>query len=262
MPIKTKIVQESILKNVPQPNHGGRYAVVPHGYVIDQTKTELAKSGFTIKKEEYKASLDGQMAQGIYHLNYGNDADMGLMFAWGNSYNKMTRFKCAVGAHVFVCSNGVMRGDMGNYKRRHIGNHALNDVILSIQQQLAKSKEFYNLLIKDKELLKNVMLTSREKGRILGELYAKDEILTLTQVGIVKREMDKPSFNYNCDPDSAWAMYNHITYSLKESHPMTYLDDHQKVHEFFMDIYGQPTVATVVDEVVENDDNPIGVNFL
>jgi hypothetical protein len=281
MPIKTAFVTENVIRNASLPNHGGKYVTVQHGFVIDQTKAELLNAGFTINQELYKTSADGQMAQGIYHLNYGNDADMGLMFAWSNSYNKMMRFKCAVGAHVFICSNGVVNGDMGNYKRKHIGNTALSDVTNTIQSQISQAKEHYDKLVEDKEMLKNIILTPRDKGRILGELFAKDEILTLTQVGIVKREMDKPTHVYNADVNSAWSMYNHITFALKESHPMTYLDDHKKVHTFFVNEYGQlitpqiqgePIVSSNfdVDQQTEQDfvnddievDCTFGVNFL
>lgn len=254
MPAKTSFVTEELLRATALPNHGKRYAVVPHGYVIDQTRAELAAAGFTISQELYKTSIDGQMAQGIYHLNYGNDADMGLMFAWSNSYNKMMRFKCAIGAHVFVCANGVVNGDMSNYKRKHIGPQALTDVTNSIKNQISKAAEFYNTLVEDKEMLKNVILTPRDKGRMLGELFAKDEILTLTQVGIVKREMDNPTYNYNCDADSAWAMYNHITLALKESHPMHYLDNHQLVHTYFVNEFGQlVTTAPDVEQLIEQE---------
>lgn len=273
MPVKTTFVTEDRLRSTPLPNHGGRYAVVSHGEVIDKTREELALAGFEIDRELYKTSMDGQIAQGVYHLKYGNDADMGLMFAWSNSYNKMMKFKCAVGAQVFICMNGVVSGDLASYNRKHMGNSALQDVYNTISNQISRAKEYYDKLVEDKNMLKNIILTPRDKGSILGELFANDEILTLTQVGIVKREIDKPTHNYNADIDSAWTMYNHITLALKESHPMNYLDDHQKVHGYFVNKYGQLVTAQPIAEVVmENDDivvagsdydvDVVGVNFL
>ena len=119
MPTKTSYTTAERLTAVPLPNHGGRYSVVSHGHIISESKSQLSKAGFSIDKELYKMSLDGQMAQGIYHLKHGSDPDMGLMFAWSNSYNKMMRFKCAIGAHVFICANGVVSGDMANYARKY-----------------------------------------------------------------------------------------------------------------------------------------------
>lgn len=276
MPPKVPYYTENQVRSAALPNHGGRYAVVPHGDVIDNVKTELANAGFTIKNEYYKLSNEGNVAQGVYHLDYGNDPDMGMMFAWSNSYNKTMRFKCGIGAHVFVCMNGVLRGDMSSYARKHSGT-ALQDVIDEIRSQIKGAVGYYDVLLQDKQMLKNEILTPREKGRILGELFAKDEILTLTQVGIVKREMDKPSHSYNCDVNSAWAMYNHITLALKESHPSTYMADHERLHQYFVNEYGMLVTAKVdpgtktldidddyyPDTAVAQEENSIfGVNFL
>ena len=252
MPVKTSFVTEQHIRQTSLPNHGKTYTVIPHGNIIDATKKQLASAGFNVKTELYKCTLDGQVAQGIYHLDYGNDPDMGLMFAWSNSYNKSMRFKCAVGGHVFVCMNGVVRGDMGSYVRKHTGS-ALYEAELSITDQILNAKRYFTKLVEDKELLKNVILSPKEKGTILGRLFAEQEILTLTQVGIVKREMDKPSFQYNASPDSAWSMYNHVTVALKESHPQTFLQDHEVLHRFFVDEYGQlQTPAPVVQDLTAN----------
>ena len=249
MPVKTNYRTEQWLRNITLPTHGGQYAVISHGDVIDETKKQLEAAGFEIENELYKTSLDGQIAQGVYHLKYGNDTDMGLMFAWSNSYNKQVKFKCAIGAQVFICMNGVVSGDMSNFNRKHMGKSALQDVTNSIQDQISNARLFFDRLVADKAMLKNIILTPRDKGSILGELFANDEILTLTQVGIVKRELDKPSHTYNANADSAWTMYNHITLALKESHPGHYITDHQKVHDYFMTKYGVLITAQVTQEV-------------
>jgi hypothetical protein len=253
MPPKVPFYTEQDLRKAPLPNHGGRYAVVAHGDVIDNAKNQILKAGFTIKKEDYKMTTDGNVAQAVYHLDYANDPDMGMMFAWSNSYNKTMRFKCAVGAYVFICGNGVVRGDMGSYARKHSGT-ALQDVVDQINNQISHAKEHYDVLLQDKTMLKNIILTPRDKGRILGELFANDEILTLTQVGIVKREIDKPTHTYNADGDSAWTMYNHITLALKESHPSTYMKDHQRVHGYFVDAYGN-LITKQVPTLSQDDDD-------
>ena len=249
MPVKTNYRTEQWLRNITLPTHGGKYAVISHGDVIDETKKQLEAAGFEIENEFYKTSLDGQIAQGVYHLKYGNDSDMGLMFAWSNSYNKQVKFKCAIGAQVFICMNGVVSGDMSNFNRKHMGKSALQDVINTIQDQISNARVFFDRLVADKSMLKNIILTPRDKGSILGELFANDEILTLTQVGIVKRELDMPSHQYSGNPDSAWDMYNHITLALKESHPGHYITDHQKVHDYFMTKYGSLITPKITQEV-------------
>lgn len=257
MPTKTSYTTAERLTAVPLPNHGGRYSVVSHGHIISESKNQLSKAGFNIDKEFYKMSLDGQMAQGIYHLKHGSDPDMGLMFAWSNSYNKMMRFKCAIGAHVFICANGVVSGDMANYARKHSGT-ALSDVNNHIQSQISRANEYFNNLIADKEMLKQVVLTRGDQASIVGKLFFDKEVLTLTQVGIIKREMDKPTHNYGCNPDSAWSLYNNITLALKESHPLHYIKDHQMVHGMFIDEFGKlQTNPYLIPDDDEDDVSPV-----
>jgi hypothetical protein len=141
---------------------------------------------------------------------------------------------------------------MGSYSRKHSGT-ALQDVIAEIDQQIALARQHYDVLLNDKQMLKGIKLSARDKGRILGHLFANDEILTLTQVGIVKRELDKPSHNYNSDVDSAWTMYNHITLALKESHPSNFMKDHQRVHGYFVDCYGVLCTAKAIDPEEEDE---------
>jgi hypothetical protein len=58
------------------------------------------------------------------------------------------------------------------------------------------------------------------------------------QLNQIRTELEKPSFEYKVDSDSAWALYNHITLSLKDSHPSTWMDDQTAVHEVFANMLG------------------------
>ena len=48
MPSKVPFYTEQDLKNASFPTHGGKYAVVPHGDIIDNVKYKLAAAGFNI----------------------------------------------------------------------------------------------------------------------------------------------------------------------------------------------------------------------
>lgn len=250
MPAKTSLVTEELIRKVPLPQHGKSYTVIPHGHIIDQTRARLAKAGLHVTRELYRASADGEMAKGIYHLN-DKDSEMSMMFAWSNSYNKKMRFKCAIGARVIVCDNGMVSGDLASFNRKHTGS-ALTDVDYTIDFQISHADQYFKNLVTDREMLKNVVLSKSDQGAVVGQLFASMDILTLTQLGIVKREMDKPSHKYNSDENSAWSLYNHITMALKESHPLNYLKDHQDVHNYFVDQFGQLHMY----EINETDADP------
>lgn len=248
MPAKTLFTTREAVIHAPLPNHGGTYTVIPHEYVINTAKEQLSKSGFSIKHELYKTTSSGEIAQGIYHLDHKQDPEMGMMFAWSNSYNKKVRFKCAIGAHVFVCMNGVISGNMGNYARKHTGT-ADQEAHDMIEQQIYRASEYFNQLVADKDLLKEKLLTKKVKAELIGRLFMEEEVITLTQLGIIQREMANPSFLYETDPDSAWSLYNHVTHALKESHPKQYLDDHQKLHNMFVDYFSGSNTNIIVPAV-------------
>ena len=215
----------------PLPNHGKTYTVIPHKDVIDVTKTLLDKSGFIITKELYRANMDAKVAQGVYHLASNEDEEMGMMFAWTNSYDKSTRFQCAVGAFVNVCSNGMLCGDMANYARKHTGK-ADHDIHTQISSQIKSANKYYTKLINDKNEMRKLFLPKKSQAELVGRLFLDEEIIDASQVSIIKAEMKDPSYNYNADLNNAWTFYNHVTHAFKKSHPRTWMSDQVKFHEF------------------------------
>ena len=220
-----------MLVAAPLPSHGKTYTVIPHKDVIDVTKTLLDKSGFTITKELYRANMNAKVAQGVYHLASNEDEEMGMMFAWTNSYDKSTRFQCAVGAFVNVCSNGMLCGDMANYARKHTGK-ADHDIHTQINSQIKSANKYYTKLIDDKNQMRKLFLPKKSQAELVGRLFLDEEIIDASQVSSIKAEMKDPSYNYNADLNNAWTFYNHVTHSFKKSHPRTWMSDQVKFHEF------------------------------
>ena len=233
MPVKIETTTEDVIRKIPFLSIYGKGAI-PHNLVIDEIKKQLANAGLSIVREIYKATGTGDVVQGLYVIDYGDVPGLTLMFGWTNSY-KHTNFKCTMGAVVDVCNNSVLGNDQTKKKYRKM---ILADIEESIRQEIDGAKDTYVSLVKDKEMLQNIFLSPIEKGNIIGQLFITLDIITLSQLAVIKREIDTPSFVYSSNKDSAWDLYNHITNSLKDAHPVSYLDDHQKVHKFFVDTYG------------------------
>ena len=232
------------LKAVALPSHGGRYAVVSHGYIIDTVKQELETAGYHIKNETYKSNLNGEVAIGIYQIASDKDEDLDLMFAWANSYDKTRRFRCSIGAVVKVCMNGMMKGDMADYGRKHVGD-AKDEVKNHIRSQISSCSKHFGELIQYKNWMKVNKVTSKETAQLLGTLYL-NEIITVTQLVNVKSELEDPSYFYNSDQDSFWTLFNHITLTLKKSHPKAWMDSQIDVLETIIYDY-MPAAPTTVD---------------
>ena len=256
MPKKIKDCTWDYLTGIPLPVHADTYTVISHENVMDYTKTALINAGFTIEREEYRATADGQIAQGIYRLHYGTDEELSMMLAWTNSYNKQVRFKCGVGAYINTNGTVMVCGDMGNWARKHTGT-ADTETIATITDQVTNAHMYYNQLVSDKNVMQTISMTKRKQAQLLGILFAEYQILTTEQASIVRQQMDKPSYVF-ADNNSLWAFYNYITLALQQSHPKTWMEDQRILHYFINSVNNFPVCSqpaqVPVEEVIVTED--------
>ena len=263
MPKKIKDCTWDYLTGIPLPVHADTYTVISHENVMDYTKTALINAGFTIEREEYRATADGQIAQGVYRLHYGTDQELSMMLAWTNSYNKQVRFKCGVGAYINTNGTVMVCGDMGNWARKHTGT-ADTETIATITDQVTNAHMYYNQLVSDKNVMQTISMTKRKQAQLLGILFAEYQILTTEQASIVRQQMDKPSYVF-ADNNSLWAFYNYITLALQQSHPKTWMEDQRILHYFINSVNNFPAcnqpAQVPVDETNVTEDTEANFNF-
>jgi hypothetical protein len=260
MPRKIQDCSRDLLTSIPLPVYSGdTYTVISHESIMDYTTTALNTAGFFIEAEEYRATADGQIAQGIYKLTFNQDPELSMMFAWTNSYNKQIKFKCAIGGYINGNGGAMLSGEMGSWSRKHTGN-ADEEAVATITDQIDNALLYYTQLISDKEAMKTVSLTKRKQAQLLGILFAEYQILTTEQASIIRQLMDKPKQVFE-DSNSLWAFYNHVTTSLQYSHPRTWMEDQRILHFFISTVtnFQQVTapVAVPVDPltVIPNQTN-------
>ena len=256
MPKKIKDCTWDYLTGIPLPVHADTYTVISHENVMDYSKTALINAGFTIEREEYRATADGQIAQGVFRLHYGTDQELSMMFAWTNSYNKQVRFKCGVGAYINTNGTVMVCGDMGNWARKHTGT-ADTETIATITDQVTNAHMYYNQLVADKNVMQTISMTKRKQAQLLGILFAEYQILTTEQASIVRQQMDKPSYVF-ADNNSLWAFYNYVTLALQQSHPKTWMEDQRILHYFINSVNNFPVCSqpaqVPVEEVIVTED--------
>lgn len=229
MPKRTTLTTQEYLRNALLPAATETYTVIPHGVIIDKTHEILTARGFVVERELYRCNEGASIAQGVYHLKFSEDPDMGLLFAWTNSYDKSVRFKCCIGGYVHVSLATMISASFGSWGRKHTGSAdtEANDTILS---QIENADDFFKSLVADKEAMMNVSVTEQQRAEFMGRLYFEHEALTAEQMGMIREQFNKPSFVYNGKPDSVWCMYNAIVYSLQKAHPRTWMDQQRAMH--------------------------------
>ena len=255
MPKKIKECSKAHLLSVALPDHGDTYTVISHESVIDHVYTELAAAGFGVVSEEYRATADGNIAQGIHRLQYNSDPELSMMFAWTNSYNKQVRFKCGVGAYVNQIGTTMVCGDMGSWARKHTGT-ADEETIATIKEQIANAQMYYDQLVADKDAMKEIKMNKRKQAQLLGILFAEYQILTTEQASIVRSQMDKPTHVFE-DTSSLWAFYNYVTTALQSSHPKTWMEDQRVLHYFISSVNNFSKPLPVQPEPVNDEEEKV-----
>jgi hypothetical protein len=252
---------KEFLIKAPLPQQTKSYTVISHQFVIDTALTELTNAGFEIEQELYKCTLNGDVAQGNYYLKHEGDPDMGLMFSWANSYDKSTRFKCAIGGYIKDSKAFIIGGKMASWGRKHTGT-ADQETLTQIQDQVVNAQQYFDQLVADKEAMKQITITEQQGAEMVGRMLIEKKILSLEQVGVVKSELKKSSYNYSGNQDSLWWFYNHIIFSLLKSHPKTWMDQQRVAHWFICEEFNvesvidiEPSAQVIKKEVKTNQIN-------
>lgn len=229
---KEYTVDRDFLTKVPIPAQTETYKPVSHGSLISLTIRAIKECGFNLEREVYSASADGNVANGKYLIRFGNDSDISIMIAWQNSYNKKVSLKFAIGTWVFVCENGNVSGDMGAFKSKHIGD--VQEVTPErIREYICQAAETFYDMVKVKDEMKDIAVSERLRAEIIGRMFILEEVITSTQLNIIKREFKEPTHDYDA-PGSAWEFYNYCTFALKDSHPRYWLEAQQYIYAFFV----------------------------
>lgn len=269
MPKKIQNTTKANLISVALPTHGATYTVISHQFVIDYAYQALANAGFGIVDEEYRCTADGQIAQGIYKLNFNNDPELSMMFAWTNSYNKQVKFKCVVGAYINNSGSVMISGEVGSWVRKHTGS-ADTETKDTIDSYIANAHMYYTQLCSDKATMETVTLNKRKQAQLLGVLFAEYEILTTEQASMIRDQMKRPQQVF-ANTDSLWAFYNFVTNALQSSHPKTWMEDQRILHYFISTIGNFQQCSTPaqvvqpinsVSEVIETEVDPNQINLL
>lgn len=105
-----------------------------------------------------------------------------------------------------------------------------NKIIDSINQL----DDHFQRILKYSQEMKRRGLQLSEASRTLGEMFVEENLILPTQMSIVKQELLHPTYQ-DFEDESLWSFYNHVTYSFKNSHPTTYLQQHKNFHEYIVD---------------------------
>ncbi len=225
-------ITKNSLREVPLPEHGKYYKPVMHGELMDLTLTAIKDAGFTLDKEQYTSARKGNIATGRYTIKDFDDGEMRLQINWINSLDKTKALKFSLGVGILVCSNGAIRGNFSGFKKKHIGE-IQEFTPKAIVEYIKHGETYFKQLCEDKKQMKEIVMDNETRNRLIGQMFLEEDFITATQMSILKREIEAPTYNYNSDPNSLWSIYQHSTFSMSNTHPFNWMDSHMKAHDFF-----------------------------
>lgn len=224
-------MNEQELFEVELPEKTASYSPVSHRQIIETAQELILGHGLEISKKKYNVARDGKVMNGIYQINAANSI-FSYQIGFQNSYDKTLPVAFVGGVTVLICSNGMVIGDI-KFLRKHTGSvsQELDDKILEVVRHLDE-----NLTDAERqaEQMKQIELTSIETAELCGRFFMEEEIITSSQLNIIKSEIKKPTYADFNEP-TLWSLYNHTTHSLKKTHPNMYLRQHEALHKFVSD---------------------------
>ena len=241
---------KSLIVGTQVPAQTRTYKPIAHDQLIDLTLEGIQKAGFTLDKEIYTATKNGEIANGKYTISNVADSEMQLQVGWQNSYNKQLTLKFAIGTRILVCSNGCVSGDYGAFKKKHVGE-VQTFTPQAIGDYIKIAGDHFKRMQQDREAMKQVEITRRVKAELIGRMMLEEQFISSTQLNIISRELTSPTHDYGA-PDSLWELYNYTTFAMKEIHPSLWMDNHIKAHKFFNEYTEQITPAEIIEESTFN----------
>jgi len=219
------------------PARTATYSPVSHSEIIEAIGTKTVDNNLKIIGHSTHSNMLGTRVVGFFTVEdmvNPDDSGIKMMFGYRNSYDKSMSVAFVAGGNVWICSNGLISGDLITFKRKHTGT-VREELHEHIQTGINRMRDDFGRLRMEVDVIKAYPLTSRQKAEVLGVLYFENNIISPNQLGYVKHELaNSEHFKDN----TAWDLYNNVTQALKRSHPVDIIADHIKLHNFFRKIVG------------------------
>lgn len=224
---EAKIIEEKIFKAV-VPSQTKSYTPVSHQNIVDAVQEEADKRGFEIKDKQYWTNRDDQQVTGKFNIIVPGDNEMGMMVAFRNSYDRTMSLGFAAGGNVWICTNGMVSGDI-TLVRRHTGS-IVSEITEKINISMDQLENQFSTLVIAKEKMKQIEVSKTAMAELAGKMFIQEELINSTQLNIVKQEI---LTSENFGEENLWSMYNHVTESYKKSSAYSFIENHRELHQHF-----------------------------
>jgi hypothetical protein len=221
MPLKVGyVIEEAIINSGPAKN-----GFTSHNDVKNSVKDSLSKNGYTVSFEHYRMTPTKDVVQGIHYTTSGH------ILIWVNSYVNSFGFRCVLGKSYM---DKIIINRTPNICKMRTGL-TISDIDASVQSQLNTVSDI-SKIDETIDSFINMPIDKLTTSSIIGQLLFIENILNLTQVGILKKQLDLSV------PKTVLELFEKLTDVLDESHPYSYIDDRLVLYNYLKN-YFKPTIS-------------------
>lgn len=230
-----KCLTEDQLRLVILPDRTRSYHPVSHGEILDNIYEQAIKNNLQISNTEYKVARKGNQVIGVMDIVSDSDnGEFGMRMAWRNSYDKTMSFGYAAGIQAFICSNGMISGEI-QLRKKHVGS-VEEEAKYIISEGFSQIGDIYQSMVDAANKFKEVEVNPKLNASLIGQMLLTEKFLNTMQVNEINNQMyHSKHFNTIMEPGyNAYDLYSHANHALKMSHPTTYIQDHINLHKFML----------------------------
>lgn len=243
MKVNNLSTREDVYNAPTIPWNNDTYTPISNKFIMDMVEDKLNNMGLVVKNQSFRTALSKEgLVKGVigaYDVTTDN-GEFGQRVMFRNSYDKSMSFAFVCGMVVWVCENGCISGDY-TYRRIHRGvitddiSTTMADIIFYIGEGFKSLQASFEKTSVQLNELKHFEVSPTDAYQIVGELFFNQEVISVNQLSIIKKEFEySNNFKHLGAADfTAYDLYNHITESLKRSHPLNYINDHVTTHKLF-----------------------------
>jgi len=224
------------LKNIPmiKPQWAtDRYKGIQHGELVEVIQTQLDRHDIKVVSQTwYPNGPDLQRLSGSMELDIpGLDPIEGTRFSLGVQHSNLGdhSLKFAVGAKIFICSNGMVSGDY-TLKHKHTKN-------LDLMESIGIGIDTYVNKVQEIPLMVNQMKESEMRAEDVDRNLmqaGREGLLSWSRIGQADKEYRKPTFADH-DEQTAWGLYNAFTYTIQKMPPHYHIKGMNRFREILLE---------------------------
>ena len=209
-----------------------RWQGIQHGELVETIHTQLDHHNINVIDEGwYVSGPDVQRLNGSMSLEIPGVKSMeGTSFSLGVQHSNLGdhALKFAVGAKIFICSNGVVIGDYAVKRRHTIGLNLMESIGIGIETYINKVKDVPIVVQKMRD-------TEMRDDDVDHALMAagREGLVSWSRIGQVDKEYRKPTFADH-DEKTAWGLYNAFTYTIQKMPPQYHIKSMNRFREILV----------------------------